>query len=218
MPDISGLATKTSLNSYLKTSTFNSKFTEVENKIKSADIIAKSANTKANAIRSDLTSYATKTDVATDITAIQNDYVTNASLTSQLNNLKSQHITDEVKKVEDKVHENKKEIIFAKGFFSYEHNSNLVSDCKLNSFKFYVSGYILDWKPKNIHYPLNKNELSSTQNINNFYPRIKNISGELYVSFSGNYFVQDIVNISNNVINIYCVYKLDPIDFSKCFI
>ena len=33
-PDISGLATKTSLNDYLKTSTFNSKVTEVENKIK----------------------------------------------------------------------------------------------------------------------------------------------------------------------------------------
>ena len=47
-PDISGLATKTSLNSYLQTSTFNSKVTEVENKIKAANIIAKSANTKAN--------------------------------------------------------------------------------------------------------------------------------------------------------------------------
>ena len=58
--DISGLATKTSLNSYLKTSTFNSKVTEVENKIKSADIIAKSANTKANTIRSNLTDYAKK--------------------------------------------------------------------------------------------------------------------------------------------------------------
>ena len=68
---------------------------------------------------------------------------------------------------------------------------------------------------KFIYDPSNKNELSSTQNINNFYPSIKNISGELYVSFSGNYFVQDIVNISNNVINIYCVYKLDPIDFSR---
>ena len=33
--------------------------------------------------------------------------------------------------------------------------------------------------------------------------------------FSGNYFVQDITNISNNAINIYCVYKLDPIDSSK---
>ena len=32
IPDISGLATKTSLNSYLQTSTFNSKVTEVENK------------------------------------------------------------------------------------------------------------------------------------------------------------------------------------------
>ena len=60
IPDISGLATKTSLNAYLPTSTFNSKATEVENKIKSADIIAKSANTKANTIRSDLTAYAKK--------------------------------------------------------------------------------------------------------------------------------------------------------------
>ena len=33
IPDISGLATKTSLNSYLQTSTFNSKVTEVENKL-----------------------------------------------------------------------------------------------------------------------------------------------------------------------------------------
>ena len=49
--DISGLASKTSLNDYLKTSTFNSKVTEVESKIKDADIIAKSANTKANTIK-----------------------------------------------------------------------------------------------------------------------------------------------------------------------
>ena len=59
-PDISELATKTSLNSYLQTSTFNSKVAEVENKIKDADIIAKSANTKVNTIRSDLTAYAKK--------------------------------------------------------------------------------------------------------------------------------------------------------------
>ena len=89
IPDISGLATKTSLTSYLQTATFNSKITEVENKIKATDIRAKSANTKANNIRSDLTDYAKKADVATDITAIKNDYVTNTSLTSQLNNLRS---------------------------------------------------------------------------------------------------------------------------------
>ena len=60
IPDISGLATKTSLNSYLQTATFNSKVTEVENKIKAADIIAKCAKTKANTIRSNLTDYAKK--------------------------------------------------------------------------------------------------------------------------------------------------------------
>ena len=179
IPDISGLATKTSLNSYVQTATCNSKVTEVENKTKSADIIAKNANTKANTIRSDSTGYAKKADVATDITTIKNDYVTNASFTSQLNDLKSQHITDEVKKVEDKVNENKKEIIFVRGFFSYEYHNNLVYDCKLNSFKIYASSSILDWKPKNIYDPSNKNELSSNQNINNFYPSIKNIRGEL---------------------------------------
>ena len=105
-----------------------------------------------------------------------------------MNDLKSQHLTDEVKKVEDKVNENKKEIIFVKRFFSYEYHSNLVYDCKLNSFKIYASSSILDWKPKNIYDPSNKNELSSNRNINNFYP---------------------------NVIYIYCVYKLDPIDFSR---
>ena len=53
IPDVSGLATKTRLNAYLQTSAINSKVTEVENKAKAADIIAKSANTKANTIRRD---------------------------------------------------------------------------------------------------------------------------------------------------------------------
>ena len=102
IPDISGLATKTILTSYLQTTTFNSKVTEVENKIKATDIIAKRANTKANTIRSDLTGYAKKADVATDITAIKNDSVTNTSLTSQLNDLKSQHIATEVTAIDNK--------------------------------------------------------------------------------------------------------------------
>ena len=74
----------------------------MENKIKAANIIAKSANTKANTIRSDLTGYAKKADVATDITAIKNGYGTNASLTSQLNDLKSQHIATEVTGIDNK--------------------------------------------------------------------------------------------------------------------
>ena len=106
IPDKIGLATKTSLTSYLQTTKFNSKVTKVEHKIKSTDIIAKSANSKANTIRSDLTGYAKKADGATDITAINNDYVTNASLTSQLNDLKSQHIATEVTTIDNKTKKN----------------------------------------------------------------------------------------------------------------
>ena len=157
IPDISGLATKTSLNAYLQISTLNSKVTEVENKIKATDIIAKSANTKANTIRSDLTAYVKKTDVATDITTIKNDYVTNASLTSQLNDLKSQHLVTEVTGIDNKtkknasdilalenkltqtgdtINENEREFSIFRGFFFYLQKNHLVYECKVNSFIF----------------------------------------------------------------------------------
>ena len=103
---INDYAKKTSLTNYMLTSTFNNKSTELENKIKDADIIAKSAVTKANSIKSNLNDYAKKTDVANDITTIKNDYVTNASLTSRLNDLKSQHIATEVKTIDDKTKKN----------------------------------------------------------------------------------------------------------------
>ena len=53
-------AKKTSLSGYMLTSTFNTKSTELENKIKDVDIIAKSAVTKANSIKSNLNDYAKK--------------------------------------------------------------------------------------------------------------------------------------------------------------
>ena len=58
--------------------------------------------TKANTIRSILTDYAKKADVSTDITTIKNDYVSNASLTSQLNNLKGHHMPIEVTGIDNK--------------------------------------------------------------------------------------------------------------------
>ena len=57
---IKDYAKKTSLSGYTLTSTFNTKSTELENKIKDVDIIAKSAVTKANAIKCDLNDYAKK--------------------------------------------------------------------------------------------------------------------------------------------------------------
>ena len=52
-----------------------------------------------------------KADVAMDITAIKNDYVTNVSLTSQLNNLKSQHIATEVTGIDNKAKKNATDIV-----------------------------------------------------------------------------------------------------------
>ena len=47
-------------------------------------------------------------------------------------------------------------------------------------------------------------------------PNLKN-DGRMHVHLSSNHFQQHVVGISNNgnVINIYCVYKLDPIASSR---
>ena len=61
---INDYAKKASLSGYILTSTFNTKSTELENKIKDAA-------TKANTVKSDLNDYAKKTDVANDISTIK---------------------------------------------------------------------------------------------------------------------------------------------------
>ena len=237
IPDISGLATKTSLNDYLQTSTFNSKVTEVENKIKDTDIIAKSANAKASTIRSDLTDYAKKADVATVITTIKNDYVTNASLTSQLNNLKSQRIATEVTGIDNKIKKNASDILalenklqekkdtineneigfsIFRGFFSYLQQNNLVYECKVNSFIF-NNKKVSKWKSTGV---LNRSDYYSMNGIKdtkNETPILKN-DEKMYVYLKGSHFQQNNVLTTNNdhvindnVVNIYVVYKLGPI-------
>ena len=233
-PDISGLATKTSSNAYLQTSTFNSKVTEVESKIKDTDIIAKSAVTKANTIRSNLTSYAKKADVATDITTIKNDFVTNASLSSQLNDLKSQHIATEVTGIDNKtkknasnilalknklqqkeyiINENERGLSFNRGFFFYKDQSYLKYECKMGSFGFgLTSRDITEWKSTGIYNHLSDSNMNAVVNAKATLAKFKN-DGKMHVHLSGNHFQQNVAGIPNNgnVINIYCVYKLDPI-------
>ena len=237
IPDVSGLATKTSLTSYLQTSTFNSKVTEVENKIKAKDIIAKSVNTKANIIRSDLTGYAKKADVATDITATKNDYVTNASLTSQLNDLKSQHIVTEVTGIdnktkknasdilalenkltqkEDTINENERGLSFNRGFFFYMDQSYLVYDCKMGTFQF-TSSKISTWKSTGTFNYSSDSNMNAVGDSGGDFPDIKN-DVRLYVYLSGNHHFQQnkvIILNNDNVINIYCVYEIQPISSSR---
>ena len=233
-PDISGLDTKTSLNDYLKTSTFNSKVTEIESKIKDTDIIAKSAVTKANTIRSNLTSYAKKANVATDITTIKNDYVTNASLSSQLNDLKSQHIATEVTgtdnktkknasdilalknkltQKEDTINENERGLSFNRGFFFYIDQSYLKYECKVGSFGFALnSKNISEWKSTGIYNHSSISIINAVANTKTDLPNFKN-DGRMHVHLNGNHFQQIVAGIpnNNNVINIYCVYKLNPL-------
>ena len=87
-----------------------------------------------------------------DITAIKNDYVTSASLTSQLNDLKSQHIATEVTAIDNKAKKNASDILalekglsFNRGFLYYLQQSYLVYECKIDSFTF-NNKKILKWK------------------------------------------------------------------------
>ena len=97
IPDVSTLATKTSLSSLLPVSTFNNKVTELEGQVTTID--------------DKVSGYAKKNHVASDITKIKNDYGTNASLDSKLNDLKAQHIATEVKKIDDKAKKNASDIL-----------------------------------------------------------------------------------------------------------
>ena len=56
-PDVSGLATKSSLTVYLQTDTFNSKVSEIENKIKANDTLAKSVGTRITSIETNLNGF-----------------------------------------------------------------------------------------------------------------------------------------------------------------
>ena len=233
---IKDYAKQTSLTNYMLTSTFNTKSTELESKIKDADIIAKSAVTKANSIKSDLNDYAKKTDVTNDITTIKNDYVTNASLTSRLNDLKSQHIATEVKAIDDKTKENASDILgfesilkqkedildevqrenaLTSGRDYYLDKMYLLYECKAFSFK-YTSGKINLWKSTGVNnYSMDSDMDAASVATTSLPPLIDN--GRMSVRLEGAYFKQMRLLRPNNdnIANIYIVYLIDPISNSR---
>ena len=225
---------KTSLTNFMLTSTFNSKSTELESKIKDADIIAKSAVTEANSIKSDLNDYTKKTDVANDITTIKNDYVTNASLTSRLNDLKSQHIATEVKTIYDKTNESdilgfesrlkqKEDIVdevqrenaLTSGGDYYLDKIYLLYECKAFSFK-YTSGKINLWKSSGLNNYSRDSDMDAVSvATTSLLPLIDN--GRMSVRLEGAYVKQMRLLRPNNdnIVNIYIVYLIDPIGNSR---
>ena len=165
IPDISGLASKTEL-------------ADVENKIPDVIRLATASGLTAveNKIR-DITSLITKIDFDAKLKSIS-DRVAN-------NNSKDLLLDNELKKLKTlvgssaktKFDEVQKEISFIRGFISYTQNSNLVYECKVNSMNFDISG-ILEWNPKDIYNPLNKNVLNSAHNIKTISTDVKNINGQ----------------------------------------
>ena len=204
---INDYAKKASLTNYMLTSTFNSKSTELENKIKDANIIAKSAVTKANSIKSNLNDYAKKTDVANDITTIKNDYVSNASLASRLNDLKSQHIATEVKTIDDKTKKNASDILgfesrlkekkdigdevqrenaLTSGRDYYLDKMYLLYECKAFSFK-YTSGKINLWKSTGLNNYSRDSDMDSVSVATTSLPPLID-NGRMSVRLEGAYF------------------------------
>ena len=222
---INDYAKKTSLTTYMLTSTFNTKSTELESKIKDAV-------TKANSTESDLNDYAKKTDVANDITTIKNDYVTNASLTSRLNDLKSQHITTEVKTIDDKIKKNASDILgfesrlkqkedtvdevqrenaLTSGRDYYLDKTYLLYKCKAFSFK-YTSGKINLWKSTGVNNYSRDSDMDAVSVATTSLPPLVD-NGRMSVRLEGAYFKQmRLLHRNNdNIVNIYIVYLIDPI-------
>ena len=218
------------------TSDFNSKSSELENKIKDADIIAKSAVTKANSIKSDLNDYAKKNDVANDITTIKNDYVSNASLTSRLNDLKIQHIATEVKAIDDKTKKNASDILglesrlkqkedivdevqrenaLTSGRDYYRDKMYLLYECKAFSFK-YTSGRINLWKSTGLNNYSRDSDIDAVSVATTSLPSLIG-NGQMGVRLEGAYFKQMRLLRPNNdnIVNIYIVYLIDPISNSR---
>ena len=212
---IKDYAKKTSLSGYMLTSTFNTKSTELENKIKDADIIAKSAVTKANRVKSDLNDYAKKTDLADDITKIKNDYVSNASLTSRLNDLKSQHFANEVKTIDDKTKKNASDILsfesrlkqkedivdevqrenaLTSGRDCYRDKMYVLYECKAFSFK-YTSGKINLWKSTGLNNYSRDSDMDSVSVATTSLPILLD-NGQMSVRLEGAYFKQMNIDIS----------------------
>ena len=229
-------AKKTTLSNYMFISDFNTKSTELEIKIKDADIIAKSAVTKANSIKCDLNEYAKKTDVANYITTIKNDYVTNASLTSRLNDLKRQHIATEVKTIVDKTKKNASDIL---GFESrLKQKEDIVDEVQRENALTSGRDYYLDkmyllyeCKAFSVKYTSGKINLRKSTGLNNYSrdsdmdvvsaattslpPLIDN--GRMSVRLEGAYFKQtrSLRPNNDNIVNIYIVYLTDPISNSR---
>ena len=91
--------------------------------------------------------------------------------------------------------------------------SYLKYECKAGSSVFALNSKIISgWKSTGIYNHSSKSIMNAVANTKTNLPNFKN-DGRMHVHLNGNHFQQIAAGIpnNNNVINIYCVYKLDPL-------
>ena len=170
-----------------------------------------------------------------DITTIKNDFVSNASLTSRLSDLKSKHIATEVKTIDDKtkkiasdilglesrlkqkedfVDEVQRENDLTSGRDYYLDKMYLLYECKAFSFK-YTSGKINLWKSTGLNNCSRDSDMDAVSVATTSLPPLID-NGQMSVRLEGAYFKQMRLLRPNNdnIVNIYIVYLIDPISNS----
>ena len=126
-------------------------------------------------------------------------------------------LENKLKQKEDTINKNERGLSFNRGFFFYTDRSYLVYDCKMGSFSFgLTSKDISEWKSTGIYNYSSDSNMNAVGDSGGYLPDIKN-DARMHVHLSGNHFQQNkvIIRNKNNAINIYCVYKLDPITSSR---
>ena len=115
-----------------------------------------------------------------------------------------------------KVNENERGLSFNRRFFYYLQKCNYVYECKFSSFNANINKKISKWKSTGIFDYISGTDMIAVKNASGELPNIDaNNNDDVYVYLSGNHFQQYIPSFNNEIINIYCVYKLDPISSSR---
>ena len=224
IPNVSG---------FLLTSVFNSKITEVENKIPDIkNLASKSELTNVeNKIR-DVSNLFSKTEYATKISKIKNDYVTNVSLNARYKDLvQKATFESKLKKVDDKTSSNSPKVL------SYEHKlrpredtiNDLERDASYFRSKNFLEGNYLAFKPiyksfkrsidsNNIVYVHNwqsnglcdeKITAPRTSTSKDKAPILKYESDRIRLQYKGDLLKQNIAAYNHGpVVNIYIVYEI----------
>ena len=116
---------------------------------------------------------------------------------------------------EDTINENERGFSFNRGFFYYLQQSYLLYECKIDSFIF-NNKKILKFRSTGIFNYSDYYSMNGIEGAKKNLPILKD-DDRMYVYLQGSHFQQNdvIVTNNNNVINIYIVYKLDPISSTR---